>query len=47
MVYPRNGYDGAEACRQYTGSTEIKGVRYLDGAPLLNISSTEIRNRTK
>lgn len=46
-VYPRNGYEGAEACRQYTGSTEIKGVRYLDEAPLLNISSTEIRNRTK
>jgi len=43
-VYPRKGFDGAALCGQYDGQPGIRGVRFLAGAPLLDISSTEIRN---
>ena len=44
-VYPRKGYDGAELCRECAGRTSARGIRFLEGAPLFDISSTEIRNR--
>lgn len=44
-VYPRKGYDGAELCRECAGRTSARGIRFLEGAPLFDISSTDIRNR--
>lgn len=43
-VYPRKGTDGAAVCGLYCTMQDIKGVRFLKDAPLLDISSTEIRN---
>lgn len=45
-VYPRKGTDGAAVCGKYGTMPDIRGVRFLKDAPLLDISSTEIRNRT-
>ncbi len=47
MVYPRNGFDGEALCEQYNSLIKAKGVTFLANAPLLNISSTEIRNSGK
>ncbi len=47
MVYPRKGFDGAALCEQYNSLIKAKGVTFLEDAPLLNISSTEIRNSNK
>ncbi len=44
MVYPRSGIDGASLCEHYNSLIKTKRVTYLTDAPLLNISSTEIRN---
>lgn len=44
-VYPRNGFDGAALCRKYTSRADARGVRFLKDAPLLDISSTQIRNQ--
>lgn len=43
-VYPRKGSDGQAACTSYNRRPEVRGVRYLTGAPLFDISSTQIRN---
>ncbi len=43
IVYPRKDIDGAAICEQYNSRLRTKGIRYLADAPLLNISSTEIR----
>ncbi len=45
IVYPRNGIDGASICEQYNSLIRTKGIRYLADAPLLNVSSTEIRKK--
>lgn len=44
-VYPRNGYDGAALCRECSERTCARHVRFLEGAPLLDISSTRIRSQ--
>lgn len=42
-VYPRQGYDGENACREISAMPGVRGVRFLADAPILNISSTSIR----
>ena len=44
-VYPRKGFDGAALCRTCAERTGARCVRFLEGAPLLDISSTQIRNQ--
>ena len=44
-VYPRKGYDGAALCKECAARTDARCVRFLEGAPLLDISSTQIRNQ--
>lgn len=43
-VYPRKGYNGALLCRECAAGTSVRGIRFLENAPLLDISSTQIRN---
>ncbi len=43
IVYPRNGIDGASLCEHYNSLLRTKGIHFLAEAPLLNVSSTEIR----
>lgn len=42
-VYPRQGYDGENACREISAMPGVRGVRFLADAPILDISSTSIR----
>lgn len=44
-VYPRSGSDGASLCRMYNDMPGVRGFRFLEGAPLQDISSTQIRNQ--
>lgn len=44
-VYPRAGADGAALCRAYNSRAGVRGFRFLEEAPLLDISSTQIRNQ--
>lgn len=44
-VYPRKGFDGAVLCRECAGRTSARRIRFLKDAPLLDISSTQIRNQ--
>lgn len=42
-VYPRQGYDGENACREISAMPGVRGIRFLAEAPILDISSTSIR----
>ena len=44
-VYPRKGFDGPVLCRECAGRTSARCIRSLEDAPLLDISSTQIRNQ--
>ena len=44
-VYPRKGFDGAALCRECAIRTGALRVRFLEGAPLFDISSTQVRNQ--
>lgn len=46
-VYPRHGYDGKKACSEISADVNVKGIRFLSGAPMFDISSTEIRAARK
>lgn len=46
-VYPRKGFDGAALCLECAARTDARRIRFLKGAPLLDISSTQIRNQLK
>lgn len=37
--------DGAALCRAYNSRAGVRGFRFLEEAPLLDISSTQIRNQ--
>lgn len=43
-VYPRPGYDGESALRDISALPGVRGIRFLADAPMLDISSTRIRN---
>ena len=43
-VYPRPGYDAKAACEKYQSTTDVRGVKFLEGE-MHNISSTQIRAR--
>ena len=43
-VYPRTGYDGESLCRNIASGGHIRGIRYLSDAPILDISSTRLRD---
>lgn len=45
-VYPRPGYDITGFLRKYISIPGIAGIRYIQDAPVFNISSTEIRQNT-
>lgn len=46
-VYPRRGYDGEKICNDISANMNVKGIRFLSGAPMFDISSTEIRASAK
>ncbi len=46
-VYPRKGSNAKECCEKYNSFAWVKKVRYLNSAPFFDISSTEIRQKTK
>lgn len=46
-VYPRPGYNISKELQELQSIKNIVGLRHLSDAPQYNISSTEIRNKTK
>lgn len=46
-VYPRPGYDFKKKCAAYAALPWVKSIRFLNEAPVNDISSTELRNNRK